>query len=295
MSSSVTMAVPAVHHFARLGGACHHGPVEGRGDNEILPIVLRLRKLEPGLLSGCDGGGNLPLLLVDLFAHGLGLEGANAWIGEIRLGRCQRAARGFQTAAGGGHGRALLIGCRGRLLALAFGDRAGFHQLLISVVIELRQTQRRFLLGEIGFGGRQVGFRLPHAACRIHFGLFGEQLVLQQLLLVNRNLVVGRFRSCLGAGEGGAGLVFTRPHLCVVQRGNRVAGLDGVAFTYTDFDNAPGGLWRDGRIVAFDTAADSDNAVRNPGVREITSPDEESGYTQHDHYQGKNLPARTRR
>ena len=62
------------------GGTCHHGPIEWRGDNEILPIFLSLRKLEPGLLSGCDGGGNLPLLLVDLFAHGLGLEGANAWI-----------------------------------------------------------------------------------------------------------------------------------------------------------------------------------------------------------------------
>ena len=166
-------------------------------------IVLRLRQLELGLLSGCIRGGDLGALLIDLLAHGIGLEAANARIGEIGLGRCQRSARGFQTAAvgietapGGGHGGRLLIG-RGRgLLALAFRDRAGLYQLLISIVVELRQTQGRFLLGEvgfgggnIGFGGGNIGFRLPHAAGRVHLGLFRHQLVLLQLLLVNRNLI----------------------------------------------------------------------------------------------------------
>ena len=46
------MAVPACDHFARLGGARHHGAVEGRGDDQILPVVLGFRKLEAGLLSG---------------------------------------------------------------------------------------------------------------------------------------------------------------------------------------------------------------------------------------------------
>ena len=186
----------------------------------------------------------------------VGLERANAGIGKIGLGRGQRSPRGFETALadpaapGGGYGGRLLIRGGRRLLALALGDRAGLHQLLIGVVIELRQLEGRFLLREVGFGGGHVGFgggditfRLPRGR-RIHFGLFGHQLVLLQLLFVNRNLVAGRFRPGIGAGERGARLIFARPHLRVVENGDGVAGFDSVAFAHADFDNAPGRFGR---------------------------------------------------
>ncbi len=85
-----------------------------------------------------------------------------------------------------------------------------FDQFLVRIVVELRHAQRRFLLREIGFRGGHVGLGLAYAACGIHFRLLGRQLVLLQLLLVDGNLIAGRFGSGFGAGERGAGLILAR-------------------------------------------------------------------------------------
>ncbi len=236
-------------------------------------MASRFSQCEMGLLRGGIGGRNLRPLLVDLFTHGVSLESADAGIGEIGLCRCQRPARRFETAAGSGHGGTLLIGGRRCLLTLTFGNGTGLHQFLISVVVELGQTQGSFLLGKIGLGGGQIGLGLPYAPGCVHFGLLRHQLVLLQLLFVNGNLIGGRFGSGIRASQSGTGLVFTRADLGVVKKGKGIAGFDSVAFAHADFDDAALGFRRDGGIVAFDAPAQRDNAVGNTRVGEVASPE----------------------
>ena len=81
------------------------------------------------------------------FAHAFRLCFVDAGIRKAGLGHGQRTTRGFEAAACGGNGRGLLLGSGCSLASLALGSRAGLHQLLVSVVIELRELKRGFLLG----------------------------------------------------------------------------------------------------------------------------------------------------
>src|SRR5215472_5148103 len=52
-------------------------------------------------------------------------------------------------------------------------------------------------------------------------------------------------------------------HLSIVENRDDIAFLDRVAFAITDFKDAPGSLGGDGRIVAFDAAAQHHHVVRH--------------------------------
>jgi len=65
--------------------------------------------------------------------------------------------------------------------------------------------------------------------------------------------------------------------LFVVNAGEHVSTLDGVAFPHPDFQNAAGGFRGHGRIVAFNAAAEHNEVAGDARVREIASPDKEGG------------------
>jgi hypothetical protein len=97
--------------------------------------------------------------------------------------------------------------------------------------------------------------RLRDAPLRVVPGLLSQELVLFHLLLKNRNLRFRRFLVSLGGGKGGPRLVLAIVKLRVTQNSDYVACLDLVAFAHAHFEKASCDLWRDGRIVTLDPAA----------------------------------------
>ena len=209
---------------------------------------------------------------------------ANVGIVEIGLRRGQRALRRFDPALRRGHRGRLLVGRRLGLLGLTFGDGAGLGELGVGVLVEQRELIRRLLLRELRFGRGQFGFRLADPAGRIDFRLLGVQLRLPHLLFEHRDLIARGARLRFGVGQRGLRLFFARPNLVIVQQGDDVAGLDGVAFADADLENAAAQLRRDRGIVAFDAAAQRDHVVGDR-CGEHAPPHERPGrgYDQQNH------------
>ena len=201
-------------------------------------------------------------------------------IGQICLGGGQRALRRVEAALGRGHGCGVLIGGGYRLLALALGNRAGRREFRVGVFIEQRQAVGGLLLSEVGLSRGHIGFRLAHTSVGIELGLGHEQLVLLQLLLEDGDLILRRLCAGLGRRQRGARGVLARSNLRIVENGDHVAGFDAVALAHAHFENAPGGLWSDGGIVALDAAAHGDDTVRHAGRSKKSSPDDKGGHQQ---------------
>jgi len=122
-------------------------------------------------------------------------------------------------------------------MTLALGNSAALYELLVRVVIPLRELQGSLLLSQFGFGGGDlgvrggdIGFGLTDASGGIHFGLLGLKIVLLELLLEDGDLVVRHLDARFGPVHGGAGLFFAGADLGVVEGGDDVAGFDGIAF-----------------------------------------------------------------
>ena len=183
-------------------------------------------------------------------------------IAQIGLRRHERALRRVDTALRRHHRGRLLGGGRVGELGLTLRDGAALGQLGVGVLVEQRELIRRLLLRELGLGLRQVGLRLADPAGRIDLRLFGVQLRLSHLLFEHGDLVTRGSRLRFRVRQGGTRLIFARPDLFVVQNGDDVAGLDGVALAYADLQNAAAQLGRDRRLIGFDAPAERDDAVR---------------------------------
>jgi hypothetical protein len=114
--------------------------------------------------------------------------------------------------------------------------------------------------------------------------LFGLQLTLAELLLKNRELILRPSQLRVSLRELRASLLLSRANLLIVERCDRVSGFDAVAFAKPDFQDAPARFWRDCGVIALDSAAQADDAVRCARAREENSPCEKrsAGYDQQD-------------
>ena len=108
--------------------------------------------------------------------------------------------------------------------------------------------------------GRQIGFGLLDAALCVKLRLAHLEAALQQLLLEDGDLSARSPVLGFRLRQRSPGLVLARSNLCIVEDGDRVAGVDHVALAHADFQKAASGLGRDRGIVSFDAAADSDYA-----------------------------------
>ena len=208
------------------------------------------------------GARHLALLLGELLAHRGELGFADVGIAQIGLRRHERALRRVDPALRRHHRGRLLGGGRIGELGLTLRDGAALGQLGVGVLVEQRELIRRLLLRQLRFGLRQVGLRLAHPASRIDFRLLGVQLGLPHLLFEHRDLITRGARLRFRVGQGGTRLIFARADLFVVQNGDDVAGLDGVAFADADLQNAAAQLGRDRRLIGFDAPAERDDPVR---------------------------------
>ena len=163
-------------HFARLGGACHHGAVEWRGDDEILPIFLRLRKLEPGLLSGCVGGGDLGPA-----AGRFACARSSAW--KVRMPGLERLAWAVVSAPRAASRRRRWRRRTARRPADRLWSRPACPGARRPRRFSPASDKRRYRTAPVcrdascwarsdSAAARLRHSRLPHAPGRIHFGLF---------------------------------------------------------------------------------------------------------------------------
>ena len=123
-------------------------------------------------------------------------------------------------------------------------------------------------------------------ALRVELRLAHLQAALQQLLLQDGDLLARSPALVLSLRERGPGLVLARSNLRIVEDGNRVPGIDGVALAHANLQDAAGGLGGNRGIVAFDAAADGDDAGGQRGRREEDPPHDEGDRNQDDQRRG---------
>ena len=116
-------------------------------------------------------------------------------------------------------------------------------------------------MGEIGFSSGEFRLRLIDAAFRIDSGLTGFQISLRELFIEHGDLGLRGAELGFRLGDGGASLVFTFANLLIIENGDGVSGFDGVAFAEADLHNAAAGFGGERRIVTFDAATESDDAI----------------------------------
>ena len=258
-----------------------------RSASACASLRLRLRRLR-------FRRGDRRLLLGNLRFGAGNLRDANFRIVQVCLRGGQRAARRFHLALRGGHHGGLLVGLHFGLQSLLLGSGAGFRQPRVGIAVEFREPQRRLLLDEVRFRGRQVRLRLPDAALRIHRRLAGLQLILAQLVLQHGDLIARALHFCLRVGERGPRLIFFRAHLRIVEPRDHLAGRYGVAFAHGDFENFPAGFRRHRGIVAFNASAERNDAGRKIWRGKKYFPDHERG-DDHSHDEQDHRDARARR
>src|SRR5262249_41369859 len=108
------------------------------------------------------------------------------------------------------------------------------------------------------------------------------QLILSELLLKNGDLLSRRVRSRHRLPQRGASLILARQKLFLTEDRNRLSGLDAVALSEADFENAPGRFRRHGGIVALDPAAQNDDARRRATLCKEQLPEQKRGRRHHD-------------
>src|SRR5262249_40255259 len=143
----------------------------------------------------------------------------------------------------------LLIRGRRRLLFLTLGCRARLRQLGVGLLVERGDLIGRLLACKLRLRGGEIRLRLLDAALGVDLGLLGLELRLPELLFEHRDLVARDLRARILLRERSARGLFTRPHLLVVEYGDRVAGLDAITLVHAHFEDAAARLRRYRGIV----------------------------------------------
>src|SRR5712692_2119451 len=127
---------------------------------------------------------------------------------------------------------------------------------------ERKPERSRLYTTRLRLRSREVRFCLADAPFRIDCGLLSLQLALPQLLFENFNLCFGRLGSGYRAFNSCPRLFFARAKLLIVEHCKDLSGVDAVSLANAHFENPTAGLRRDGRIIAFDSSAESDDSIR---------------------------------
>ena len=172
---------------------------------------------------------------------------------RLALGRGQRALRASDAALRRRHGRGLLIGGGAACLPWRSETAPDCGQLRVGVLIEQGQIVGACCWARSACGSGQIGFRLRARARPRRAWLAPSAIGSAATAAAERRSDLAPIWLCASAAASAArAAVLARANLRVIENRDDVAGLHAVAFAHAHFENASGGLRRDGGIVAFD-------------------------------------------
>ena len=269
------MAVPAVTISPGSAARVTTVPANGARHREVLAVVFGFGQLGAGLLRLCGCACDFGLLLrQSAFAPGPpAIRECRGWT-RFAWAVVSAACGRFHPALGRRNRGGLLIGRRRRLQVPGAPTRLRTSPGACRRPCRTRQFDR------LPAAARDRTARLPGRLrpasrglrCRAWTGPLAAGFA--PIAAAGRRSARARLRPCASAAVSAAWAWSSRARICcIVEHGDRVAGVDAVALAHANFQNAAGGFGGDGGVVPFDAAADGNNAGGHGGHGEKRLPD----------------------